>query len=512
MPIENPGVVPLIEVQGITKEFPGVKALDGVQFTLNPGEVHALVGENGAGKSTLMKIIGGIYQPDAGEIRIGGQATTINGALDAQHKGISIIHQELNLMPDLTVAENIFFGREPAVTKRFVLSEKRLITETRELLDRIGLNLDPTVKVGRLTVASQQMVEIAKALSFDSKVLIMDEPTAALTDREVDALFKVIDDFVSPQTGVVYISHRMDEIKQISNAITVMRDGHWIATEPAEDLTIGDIIELMVGRKIDSNVRPEPLPDGREVVLSVKNLSTPDLVDNVSFELHRGEILGFAGLVGAGRTETMRALIGADEKSGGEVEVFGKNVKIRTPEDAVKASIAYLSEDRKRYGLLLDKDLVQNTALPSLQLWTKGAIIDDSKAESTAEIHSKALRVRTPSVHQLARNLSGGNQQKVVLAKWLARDCDILIFDEPTRGIDIGAKEEIYNLLNSLAEQGKSIIVISSEIPEVLRLSHRVAVMCEGKLTGILSNEEATQTKIMALATNQAHEPLKETA
>ena len=312
--------------------------------------------------------------------------------------------------------------------------------------------------------------------------------------------------------GIVYISHRMEEIKRVSTAITVMRDGRWISTDAAEDLEIDDIIERMVGRQIVSNIRPEPLPEGRETVLDVRGLSTRDLLKDVSFDLKRGEILGFAGLVGAGRTEVARALIGADPITAGEISIKGKTVTIKSPEDAVRQSIAYLSEDRKQFGLLLDKDLIINTGLPSYRIWSRATIVDDSKAEEVAETYVGRLRVKTPSVHQRAKNLSGGNQQKVVLAKWLARDCEILIFDEPTRGIDVGAKDEIYDLLGELVAQGKSIIVISSEIPEVLRLSQRIVVMWEGRVTGILTNEEATQNSIMTLATGQGTSTTKESA
>ena len=503
---------PLLEAHGITKRFPGVLALDDVRFTLRPGEVHSLVGENGAGKSTLMKVLGGIYRPDAGVIRLGGEETVINGPLDAQSKGISIIHQELNLMPDLTVEQNIFFGREQSSGTRFNLSPRKMREETRALLERVGLSLKPDAKVGDLTVATQQMVEIAKALSFDAKILIMDEPTAALTERETEALFRVMKDFISDRTAIVYISHRMNEIKRVSNTITVMRDGRWISTSPAEEMTIDDIIEKMVGRKIATDIRPEPLDPRAPIRLKVEGLSTKDLLRDVSFDLRRGEILGFAGLVGAGRTEAARALIGADPSTGGRVEIDGKEVRIKSPEDAVRHSVAYLSEDRKRYGLLLDKSLVENTALPSYRSWAHGIIVDDSKAAGTTDTYIGRLRVKTPSKWQNAKNLSGGNQQKVVIGKWLARDCDILIFDEPTRGIDVGAKDEIYDLLNNLAAQGKSIIVISSEIPEVLRLSQRIVVMWEGRVTGILSNEDATQNSIMALATGQVPTTTKESA
>lgn len=504
--------VPLVDLDHITKRFPGVVALDDVHFTLLPGEVHALVGENGAGKSTLMKVLGGIYQPDAGTIEVGGRTVSISSPLVARELGISLIHQELNLMPDLDVAENIFFGREGTGRFGLALTPRELRRRTRELLERIGLDLDPDAQVGSLSVATQQMVEIAKALSVDSQVLIMDEPTAALTQREVEALFAVMHDFVSQRTGIIYISHRMEEIRQVADRITVMRDGEWVATRDAQDLPVSDIIELMVGRRIVSDVRPEPLPPGREAVLKVTGLSTRELLRDVSFELHRGEVLGFAGLVGAGRTEVARALIGADPMMAGTVEVSGTPVHIRTPQDAVAHSIAYLSEDRKRFGLLLDKDLVENTSLPSYRIWSRAWVIDDSRAEETSSSAIERLNVRTPSVHQLARYLSGGNQQKVVLAKWLVRDCDILIFDEPTRGIDVGAKEEIYGLLNDLASQGKSIIVISSEIPEILRLAQRIVVMWQGQVTGVLDNAAATQPAIMALATGQGISTTKESA
>lgn len=504
--------VPLLEAEGITKQFPGVLALDHVQFTLMPGEVHSLVGENGAGKSTLMKVLGGIHQPDEGVIRLSGQETRIRGPLDAQSKGISIIHQELNLMPDLTVEQNIFFGREPYCGTRFNLSPRKMRQATEELLERVGLRLKPEAKVGDLTVATQQMVEIAKALSFDARILIMDEPTAALTERETEALFQVMNDFICEQTAIVYISHRMNEIKRVSDTITVMRDGQWISTSPAAELSIDDIIERMVGRKIASNIRPQPSDPSAPVKLRVTGLSTADLLDDVSFDLRAGEILGFAGLVGAGRTETARALIGADPISDGTIEIDGQKVHIKSPEDAVRHSIAYLSEDRKRYGLLLDKTLVENTALPSYRRWARGIIVDDSKAAGTTDTYIDKLRVKTPSKWQHAKNLSGGNQQKVVIGKWLARDCDVLIFDEPTRGIDVGAKDEIYDLLNELAAQGKSIIVISSEIPEVLRLAQRIVVMWEGRVTGVIDNADATQNSIMALATGQVPTTTKESA
>lgn len=490
----------LLEARGVSKSFPGVRALDNVDFTLREGQVHAVVGENGAGKSTMMKILAGIYQPDEGEIRLRGEAIHLPDPLSAQHRGISVIHQEFFLMNHLTIAQNIFIGREP---KRFgILDEEKLNRDAQELLDRVGLKTSPKTRVSSLTVAAQQMVEIAKALSFNSSVLIMDEPTAALTSRESDRLFEIIDDFVTEDRSraVVYISHRMEEIREISSQVTVLRDGKFVDSKPMSELTIPRIIQLMVGREIKSDVRPEPR-EHSEYVLEVENLSTAELVRDVSFKIERGEILGFAGLMGAGRTEVARALIGADPKTDGTITLHGKQVKISSPKDAVEAGIGYLSEDRKKYGLVMGQNVAQNTAMASIPHFTKGGVIDDSKIRRVAEKWVKRLGTKTPHVHQLIRNLSGGNMQKVVLAKWLERDCDVLIFDEPTRGIDVGAKQEIYDLLDQLTSEGKSIMMISSEMEEVLRLSDRIAVMCDGKITGFLLNEEATQEKIMELAT-----------
>lgn len=491
----------LLEAKGVGKVFPGVRALDKVDFTLRGGEVHALVGENGAGKSTLMKIFAGLYQPDSGEIRLKGKKVVLPNPLSAHHKGISVIHQEFFLMNHLTVAQNIFIGREPKAFHGLLNDDRELNRKAAKLLARLRVEIDPKVQVGRLTVAQQQMVEIAKALSFNASVLIMDEPTAALTDAEVSTLFRIIDDFLSPETAVVYISHRMDEIKKIANQVTVLRDGELVGSRPAAELEIHDIIQLMVGRKIAADIRPEPRVR-TSPVLEVSKLCTTALLRDVSFELEKGEILGFAGLMGAGRTETARALIGADHKSSGMVKVNGKQVQIGHPGDAVRKGIGYLSEDRKRYGLILAQDVAANTALSSLPSFGRFGLLDDEAIAKAGEKWAKILATKTPSVHQQVRNLSGGNQQKVVLAKWLERDCNILIFDEPTRGIDVGAKQEIYNLLTKLTkEQGKSIIMISSEMEEILRMSDRIAVMCDGRITGILSNSEATQEKIMALAT-----------
>jgi len=493
----------LLSVRGVGKTFPGVRALHNMQLDLRHGEVLALVGENGAGKSTLMKLLSGIYIPDQGTFEINGQAFTPASPKHAQELGISIIHQEFNLMPDLTVAQNIYIGREP---RRYgILSERALNRKTQDLFDRMGLKLDARERCGELTVAKQQMVEIAKALSHDSKVIIMDEPTAALNDAEVATLHELIRGFVSPSTGVIYISHRMDELKQISQRVTVIRDGEYVATVDTEETTMREVISLMVGRSVSGDQRPPANPADRadDVVLSVEGLTTPSLLKGVSFALRRGEILGFAGLMGAGRTEVARAVVGADKASFERLEVNGANVQIPNPAAAAKLGIGYLSEDRKHLGLMLERDVKENIMLSSLPANSAGGFINDAALRRTADEYTRKLRIKTPSIRQLARNLSGGNQQKVVIAKWLVKDCDILIFDEPTRGIDVGAKDEIYKLLNELAAAGKAIIMISSELPEVLRLSHRIAVMCEGRITGFLNNAEATQENIMELATRR---------
>ncbi|WP_051209490.1 sugar ABC transporter ATP-binding protein [Propionicicella superfundia] len=491
----------LLEARGVSKVFPGVRALSNVDFTLRGGEVHALVGENGAGKSTLMKVFAGLYQPDGGEVLQRGKPITLPTPLSAHLAGISVIHQEFFLMNHLTVAQNIFIGREPKLPGGVLNDDAALNRQAAELLERLGVQIDPKIQVGRLTVAQQQMVEIAKALSFDSSVLIMDEPTAALTETEVQTLFRIISGFVTPETAVVYISHRMEEIKKIATRVTILRDGELVDSQPMDDLTIPEIIHMMVGRKIASDVRPEPRA-ATEPVLRVEGLSTQPLLKDVSFTLERGEILGFAGLMGAGRTETARALIGADPTSSGQVTMNGRPVRISNPGDAVRLGIGYLSEDRKRYGLILRQDVAANTTLASITSFMRFGLLRDADMRTSAATWVKTLSTKTPSVRQLVRNLSGGNQQKVVLAKWLLRDCDILIFDEPTRGIDVGAKQEIYDLLDRLTkEEGKSIIMISSEMEEVLRMADRIAVMCNGRITGVLDNAEATQEKIMELAT-----------
>lgn len=497
---------PILSVEGVSKGFPGVQALDNVSLEVSSGEVLVLVGENGAGKSSLMKILSGIYSKDLGRVLVGGEEVEIDSPLQAQQLGISIIHQEMNLMPHLTVAQNIWIGREPATWG--VLSEAVLNRQTRKFLEEAGIAVEPKDIVGNLSVAKQQMVEIAKALSFDARVLIMDEPTSALTDKEVETLMGLIEQLKAQGKAIIYISHRMDELKRLADRVTVFRDGALIGTLPREEIDVPTIIEMMVGRHIEDSSRPAARSFADEpVVLSVKGLSTRNLLRDVGFELRKGEILAVAGLMGSGRTEMARALIGADPSTGAEVEVNGKPLKIREPADAVREGIGYLSEDRKALGLMLEQDVSFNIGLASLPFFTGPiGVVDESKLKNAAQHRVDELKVKTPSVNQMVKLLSGGNQQKVVISKWLVRDCDILIFDEPTRGIDVGAKEEIYRLLRALAENGKSIIMISSELPEVLRVADRILVMNSGAVSGEMTNAEATQENIMHLATSAGRE------
>jgi ribose transport system ATP-binding protein len=494
----------LVTLEGIEKSFPGVHALSQCKFDLRTGEVHALVGENGAGKSTLMKVLAGVYAKDAGHIFLKGREVEIPNPRAAQQLGISMIHQELNLMPHLTVAQNIFIGREPRTALRFVLDDKQINEDTQRLLDMLRLKVDPRTKVADLTVARQQMVEIAKALSLNAEVLIMDEPTAALTETEIDELFRVIRELREKGVGIVYISHRLEELYQISDRVTVMRDGRYIDTVQTHEATIDQIISMMVGRTIFESAPEVPENASPEVVLEVKNLNQGRTLRNVCLQLHKGEILGVAGLMGAGRTEVARAIIGADRVDSIDVYVRGQKVHIKSPGDAKRNGICYLSEDRKRYGLALKLDVETNVALASFgKFLDLFGVVNRPKTRATAERYVKTLGIKTPNIQQRVKNLSGGNQQKVVIAKWLTADTEILIFDEPTRGIDVGAKSEIYHLLNELAKQGKSIIMISSELPEILRMSHRIVVMCEGRITGELTAAEATQEKIMRFATQR---------
>ncbi|WP_265444881.1 sugar ABC transporter ATP-binding protein [Flexivirga meconopsidis] len=504
----EPHPAELLAMSGISKTFPGVRALDDMHLDLRSGEVLALVGENGAGKSTLMKVLSGVYQPDAGELRIDGIPRRFATPREAQEAGVGIIFQEFNLMPDLTVAQNIFIGRERP-RGGLLLNPRALERRATELLERLKLPLRPSTLVGRLSVAGQQMVEIAKALSLDARILIMDEPTAALNDAEVATLHELIRRFVTPDTGVIYISHKMDELKGISQRTTVIRDGRFIRTMDTETTSMEEIVSLMVGRErapVEQAHADAPAEDA-PVALQVEGLATPKLLRDISFSVRAGEILGFAGLMGAGRTEVARAVVGADRRTAGTICVHGKPLRLQNPAQAGAAGIGYLSEDRKGLGLLLQQTVAQNIALPSLgSRFSRSGFVNDGPAAKDAERYVEELRIKTPSVRSIVGNLSGGNQQKVVIAKWLLKDCDVLIFDEPTRGIDVGAKEEIYALIGRLAAQGKAIVVISSELPEVLRLSHRIVVMAEGRITGTLESSDATPESVMSLATMTHHD------
>lgn len=488
----------ILRMKDINKRFFSVQALKNAQLELKRGEIHALVGENGAGKSTLMKVLTGIYTPDSGTIEYKGKIVNFQSTKEAQNLGIGIVHQELNLMNHLTAAQNVFIGRE---SKGFILNDKSLNVETQRLFDRLKLHINPTTKVGDLTVGKQQMVEISKAISHDSQVLLLDEPTAALTETEIAELFSVMMDLKAQGVTMVYISHRMDEIMKITDRITVLRDGEYVKTLNTKETNLDEIIKAMVGRTIyeepknQSNVSPDA-----PVVLKVSNLNSKDVKD-ASFELRKGEILGFAGLMGAGRTEIARLVFGADQMTSGKIEINGQEVSISSPENAVKCGIGYLSEDRKRYGLATGLSVSENIVMADLKDFTKNGVIQSDKIKKVSQEYVEKINIKTPSVNQLIRNLSGGNQQKVIIAKWLVRNCEILIFDEPTRGIDVGAKNEIYKIMNELADEGKSIIMISSELEEVLRMSDRIICMCEGRITGELDISEATQEKIMSFAT-----------
>ena len=490
----------ILTMKDIDKSFPGVHALDHVNFEVRRGEVHALMGENGAGKSTLMKVLTGIYQKDSGSITYKGQEVAFHNTREAQDAGIVIVHQELNMVGDLTVAQNIFIGREPK--KGIRVDDKKMIEDSKKLFQDLNIEIDPREKMSNLTVGKQQMCEIAKAISHKAEVIIFDEPSAALTEKEIADLFVIIRDLREKNYGIVYISHRMDEIKMITDRVTVMRDGGYVGTLITKDSTKEDIINMMVGRVIYEDPKDHSMvaPDA-PVVLKVEHLNAGKMVQDVSFELRKGEILGFSGLMGAG------PLFGADPKQSGKISIMDKQsgqlkeVTINSPQDDVKYGIGYLSEDRRRYGVVVQKSVIENTTLATMEEYCNGLFINKAKEKKVTDKYIKELATKTPSGDQLVVNLSGGNQQKVVIAKWLTRDSDILIFDEPTRGIDVGAKNEIYKLMSKLAAEGKSIIMISSEMTEILRMSDRIIVMCEGKVTGNIDISEATQEHIMDKAT-----------
>ena len=490
----------LLKMEGIQKSFPGVLAIREGRLELEAGEIHALLGENGAGKSTLLKVLSGAHQPDAGTIHLNGEQITIAGPRDATERGIAVIYQEFNLIPQLSVAENLFLGREK--TKSGFITRADENSAAQAILRRLAAPFDATTPVGELTVAEQQLVEIAKALSQNAKILVMDEPTAALSGREVDALFAIVRDLKAQGIGIVYVSHRLDEIFQLCDTATVMRDGQWIATKPVAEWTRPKLIESMVGRALSAEFPPRDTEQKIGAArLVVKNLVRGRAVQGVSFELRRGEILGLAGLVGAGRTEVARLLFGADPRDTGEIILDGKTLPMRSPQEAVQAGICLLTEDRKRQGLVLDLALRNNFGLPNLEKLGQLGFIDAAKERQAFGGYVESLLIKTPHQEQLARNLSGGNQQKVVLAKWLQANSEILIFDEPTRGVDVGAKYEIYVLMRKLATEGKAILMISSELPEVLGMSDRILVMRGGKLTGEIEDAtKATQEDVLHLA------------
>ncbi|AUO67685.1 ribose transport system ATP-binding protein [Citrobacter amalonaticus] len=491
-----------LQMNHITKRFPGVLALSNVNFTLRKGEVHALLGENGAGKSTLMKILSGVYQPDEGDIIFEGKPVSFSDPLSAQNAGITIIHQEFNLFPELTVEENIFIGREFCKNNRWRLDEKQQRQAATEILQKLNLNISPETLVSDLTVAQQQMVEIAKAISVNAKILIMDEPTAALTETEIESLFQVTRLLKAQGTGIVYISHRLEELALIADRATVMRDGQYIDTVDYETVKISELIAMMVGRELGNIYPRREARTHQEPVLEVNGLTRKGVLNNIDFTLNRGEILGFAGLMGAGRTELARAIFGADPIDSGTIKLNGKAIEIKGISDAIAQGISYLTEDRKKEGLALNLSVERNIMLGNYPEYAdRFGHVDSKRCQQTSEEQVRALRIKTPHLEQAALNLSGGNQQKIIIARWVCKDTDILIFDEPTRGIDVGAKLEIYELMNRLVAKGKSIIMISSELPEVLGMCDRILVMRSGRITGELTADNATQEKIMQYAT-----------
>lgn len=493
----------LLRMENIDKIFPGVKALSGVNLVLESGELHALIGENGAGKSTLMKILAGVHRKDAGEIFVNGNKIDELDPDLALRLGISIIYQEFNLFPDLTVAENIFIRREPKnKSLKFVIDYKGQIKKTQEVLNLLDLKIKPEQKVSDLSVAEQQMVEIAKALSMKSQILVMDEPTAALTESEITELFKVIKNLKANGVGIIYISHRLEELNEICDRVTILRDGKYIKTENFKDITMNDLISLMVGRSLENKFpkKNNLNIDMSKVLLRVNKIQRGKELDVEKLSLYKGEILGIYGLMGSGRTELARAIFGADSVDKFDVEIFGQNMKVKSPVDAIKYGLGYLTEDRKKDGLALELSVEYNINLPSLEKITRSGVIKDKQANKNAIKYVNDLKIKTPSIHQTAKNLSGGNQQKVIIGKWLCKESKIIIFDEPTRGIDVGAKVEVYELMIKLAEQGIGVIMISSELPEIIGISDRVVIMREGKLTGDLKGSDLTEEKILSYA------------
>ncbi len=489
---------PALEMREVRKEFPGVVALDNVDFELRRGEVHVLLGENGAGKSTLMKILSGAYHKDDGQILLNGEPTEIRSPRHAQNPGIAIIYQEFNPVPQLSAVDDIFLGREPCLQPGLV-DKKRMADDARRLLDELGEAFDPLLPVKRLSVAHQQMVEVAKALSMNANILIMDEPTSALTENEIENLFATIRRLQAKGVSVVYISHRLQELFQIGDRVTVLRDGTYVGTYPIAETTPRQLVRLMADRDLTDHFPKCKAPLGDEV-LRIENLSTRDKLDDVSFSLRRGEVLGIAGLLGSGRTELSRAIFGADAIDAGQISIRQEPVRISSPAAAIRRGIGFLTEDRKEQGLVLSLSVKHNIGLSNMDSLAPNSVINARKLNALAQRFVDKLQIKTPSIAQKVVNLSGGNQQKVALAKWLARDVDVLIFDEPTRGIDVGAKVDIYELMNELTANGVGIIMISSELPEILGMSDRILVMNAGRVAREFSSEEATQEGVLGAA------------
>ncbi len=497
---DTTAAVPALEMRHISKQYPGVRALDDVSLTVWPGEVHALLGENGAGKSTLMKILAGAQPKDSGEILLQGRPVQIDSPQKAMDLGISIIYQEFNLVPYLSVGENIFLGREPRAALPGFVDFKTLYRQAQEVIDRLGVRIDARTPINQLSIAQQQMVEIARATSRQARIIVMDEPSATLTEHELQSLFALIRQLKAEGVSIVYISHRLEEVFEVCDRATIMRDGHGIATEDVVNLTREQIIRLMVGRELKEAIPKVAAPQGPPA-LTIRHLERAGVLHDISFEVRQGEILGVAGLVGAGRTEMARAIFGADPITSGSIELFGKPVQIRSPQEAIRQGIGLVTEDRKQQGLVLGMAVRENNTLAHLDALSTLGFIRRGEERQVAEKYRTDLAIKTPSIEQTVQNLSGGNQQKVVLAKWLFTGSKVLLFDEPTRGIDVGAKSEIYKLMNELAAEGVAIVMISSELPEILGMSDRILVMHEGRITGELARAEATQEKIMHLAT-----------
>ena len=489
-----------LEMRNITKDYPGVRALEDVSFDVRAGEVHALVGENGAGKSTLMKILAGAETRDTGQILIEGSPAQITTPQEAMGLGVSIIYQEFNLVPFMTAAENIFLGREPRAVVPGFVNFRRMYAEAQEIVDKLGVRLDVHTPINRLSVAQQQMVEVAKATSRRAKIIAMDEPSATLTEHELENLFNLIRSLKEQGVAIIYISHRLEEIFEIADRVTILRDGKWVATKDVKDIDREEIIKFMVGREL-KDVIPKIPAEIRESALTVKGLTRNGVIQDISFTVNRGEVLGIAGLVGAGRTEVARAIFGADPIDAGEIWLDGRRVEINSPSDAIRNGIGLVTEDRKALGLILGMVVRENISLANLRSLSRFSFVNRRREREISEQFVEDLMIKTPSVEQQVQNLSGGNQQKVVLAKWLFTNSKVMIFDEPTRGIDVGSKVEIYQLMNRLAEKGVAIVMISSELLEILGMSDRILVMHEGRIAGELSREDATQEKIMQLAT-----------